>query len=653
MLNQFIKLQPQTKRPLEKLDITYSRRDIATASDVGLLITEPYVVVDIDDPTSAEKVLKLIEGEDINCRIMKTTRGIHLYFKTSTALKNSILSKTALTVHVDYRSWGVKASGEQKKSYVKVKQDGEWRPLLRTCRWDVLDEIPKWLLPLSSPYDFTTMGEGDGRNQKLYEYIIFLQKAGYNRQEVIYVIQLINQYILDEPLDNYEIETICREEAFIPQEKLDEQNVEWFDEKNRFLHNIFGDHLIDRMVIVTLNGLTYVYEDGYYQYCDNLILAKMIELYPSISQKQRSEVLSYIKIQTHLEHPTYEEYVVNVKNGRLDLRTGTLTPHSPIYHDFARVNATYDPAISDSYLYKVLQKVFVNDDEVYRLFKQIVGYTLTRNAIYQTSFFLLGDGSNGKSTILDMIKNMLGKGNVSTLSLLDLESKFKIAELENRLANIGDDIPNLTIRDTGLFKKLTSGEGVTVERKNQHPFTLENTSTLWFSTNKMPSFADKSHGLERRMVIIPFDATFSPNDPDYDPDIREKLSTDQAMSALLNLAVEGLQLLRKVGRFIIPERVKQTNAKYKVESSSILTFAKERFDEPQELCVRPVGTIFRMYQIWCADNGYAKPFSKRQFVAEIKNYYQFDYLQIRTGKGEDTTGKGTNRDYYFVENRPV
>ena len=78
-----------------------------------------------------------------------------------------------------------------------------------------------------------------------------------------------------------------------------------------------------------------------------------------------------------------------------------------------------------------------------------------------------------------------------------------------------------------------------VERKNQHPFKLYNYATLWFSTNDMPTFADKSDGLNRRIVILPFDAKFSPYDPDFDPDIIDKVTTDSAKSYLLNLALRG------------------------------------------------------------------------------------------------------------------
>ena len=75
--------------------------------------------------------------------------------------------------------------------------------------------------------------------------------------------------------------------------------------------------------------------------------------------------------------------------------------------------------------------------------QKCLGYTLCKNSRRHKAFFLVGDGSNGKSTLLDMVKEMLGEENISNLSLLDLEHSFRPAELEHKLANIGDDISSL------------------------------------------------------------------------------------------------------------------------------------------------------------------------------------------------------------------
>lgn len=647
---KYIKLAAGTKKPIEKLTTTYSRAEIINYPNVGMMLQEPYVVIDADDAETAEKIFKIIEGEDIPCRVMKTTRGMHFWFKTAEPLKNSIKPKTGLTLHVDYRSWGKKPDGSAKLSYVKIKDEGVWRTWLRKCKSEDMAEIPVWLKPLQSKYSFANMGSGDGRNQVLYEYILTMQSKGYAREQIKETIRLINKYVFQSPLPKGEMDTILRDESFQPEEQI--EAMAWFSERGAFLHNIFGDYVVRDMQIITYHDRTYVYNDGYYQESDNTIMHKMIQLYPSITQKQRNEVLSYIKIVTHVDEASQSDYWLNVKNGRLDLRTKMLHPHSAKYVDFERINATYDPRAKDPAVDTILKRVFCGDTELMVLFQQIMGYSLLKNTRFQQAFFLTGSGSNGKSTILQMVKTLFTHHNTASLSLTDLEDKFKVAELENKLINIGDDISNTPIRDTGKFKKLVSGEGVMVERKNQRPFELINYSTFWFSANKMPNFADKSDGMQRRITILPFAAKFSPKDPDYDPDITDKVTTDQAMSYLLNLAIEGLHDLRKRGRFIQPRVVAEANEGYKVDSSSILQWFEDTQLPPITLQKKPIQAWYEQYKQWCHDAGYAKPFSRRQFVMELSAKYELEVSRKRTGSGEDITGKGSQRHYYFELKNP-
>lgn len=647
---RYIKLASGTKKPIEKLSKTYSKAEIQDYPNVGMMLEEPFVVVDADDEATAKILLKIIEGENIPCRVMNTTRGMHFWFKTSSPLKNSIKPKTALTLHVDYRSWGVKSDGSPKMSYVKIKDEGAWREWIRTCKVSDMAEIPLWLKPLNSKYSFANMGSGDGRNQVLFEYILTLQSKGLHRDVIKETIHIINKYVFKSPLPKGEIDTILREESFKDEAQL--EAVSWFSERGAFLHNVFGDYVVKDMQIITYHDRTYVYNDGYYQESDNTILAKMIELYPSITQKQRGEVLSYIKIVTHVEEADQSDYWLNVRNGRLDLRTKKLHPHDAKYMDFERINATYDPKIKDPAVDTILRRVFSADTELMTLFQQILGYSLLKNTRYQQAFFLTGSGSNGKSTILSMVKHLFTHKNTASLSLTDLEDKFKVAELENKLINIGDDISNTPIKDTGKFKKLVSGEGVMVERKNQRPFELMNYATFWFSANKMPNFADKSEGMQRRITILPFTARFSPKDPDYDPDIADKVMTDQAMTYLLNLGIEGLHDLRKRGRFIQPRVVVEANEGYKVESSSVLSWFEDTALHPKALEKKPTQVWYEQYKQWCNDAGYNKPFSRRQFVSELSAKYDLESSVKRTGEGIDGTGSGSRRDYYLIMKNP-
>ena len=206
---------------------------------------------------------------------------------------------------------------------------------------DEVDEIPSWLQPLSSKYNFKGMKAGDGRNAALFEYILVMQGKGYNREQIRKTIKLINNYVFKEPLSESELETILRDESFKDDEELLETIAlnECFDEDGKFKHNKFAELLVKQMKIVTVNEQCYVYKDGYYQRAEREIDKEMIRLYPRSRRAQRAEVLDYIKILTATKASDIplQEYIINLKNGRLDVRTNKLLEFDPEVIDFARI----------------------------------------------------------------------------------------------------------------------------------------------------------------------------------------------------------------------------------------------------------------------------------------------------------------------------
>ena len=119
-----------------------------------------------------------------------------------------------------------------------------------------------------------------------------------------------------------------------------------------------------------------------------------------------------------------------------------------------------------------------------------------------------------------MVKNLLGDQNIASLDLKELGDRFKTAELFGKLANIGDDIGDEFIANASVFKKLVTGDRVNVERKGQDPFEFNNYSKFLFSANVIPRMKDKTGAVQRRLVIVPFDAKFTPNDADFRPFIK-------------------------------------------------------------------------------------------------------------------------------------
>ena len=77
-------------------------------------------------------------------------------------------------------------------------------------------KIPKYFTPLPKcTIDFTNLGEGDGRNSTLFSYILTLQNAGLDKEDIRETIRIINQYVMAEPIEQSELDVILRDGLLI------------------------------------------------------------------------------------------------------------------------------------------------------------------------------------------------------------------------------------------------------------------------------------------------------------------------------------------------------------------------------------------------------------------------------------------------------
>ena len=598
--------------------------EVKDFDNVAVMVPKGYIVLDFDTTSDAEIMLKIIEGLDLKCRVMKTTRGIHCWFKTSEEEpKQFIKNRLAIGIYADRKT--------ERNGYVKIKQDGQAREWIRKVNASEIQEVPKWLEPISAPsnkFSFKGMGDGSGRNQELFNYIVYLQTKGFNHDEIKETIRIINDYVFADPLSDFEISTICRDEAFKPDDVIAEQIKKAEEKKVGFSHNEFGDELINAYKIITVNNQLYVYEDGYYQQDEKIIERKMIELYPGIKNNQRNEVLSYIRIKTHINggHIKVNPYVINLKNTRFDIRSGKCLEFTPEAIEFDRIPVTYDPSAYCADLDKMLNRVFLGDREVINLFEEMIGACLLKHNRYQKAFMLYGVGSNGKSTILNLVKKFLGSRNYSSIALEKVTDRFNVAELENRLANIGDDIDNVIIKDTGTLKKLFAGNSIQVERKGERPFTIEPYATHIYSANNIPRSFDKSDGFYRRWLFVPFNAKFSAEDPDYDPLIEDKITTDTALSYLLNLGIKGANRLIKKGKFTEPESVREALEAYKADNSTTLSWIDDKDLAINYFLENSTDKAYSDFTDWCKISGIKSNnvTGKKTFFKEVIAKYGFE-----------------------------
>ncbi|MCI4252474.1 phage/plasmid primase, P4 family [Bacillus sp. CCB-MMP212] len=581
-------------------------------SFVGILDDE-YIMVDVDDIAEAETLLDIIEDKNINCSVLETTNGMHFYFKGYDITANKIKWFSNIGILCDYKL-GIKNTADP------LKIDGKTRKWLRKCTEH--DSLPSWLYPYNKKNpNLTKMGEGDGRNDKLFTYILKLQSQGMAKNDIKETISIINNYILEEPVTQGELNVILRDEAFMK---------ESFYIKGSFQHEKFGDFLINEHHICKVTNVLHIYKDGVYSDKQEDIEEAMIRHIPALKRMQRQETIAYLQLKAKNKNFASTKYVV-VKNGVFNLETWQLEDFTPEIITRNKIPVAYIPGAYYEVTDKTFNKIAVNDKKIRAILEEILGYILFRRNEFAATFILTGDGSNGKSSYLKIIRKLIGSDNASSLDLNELDQRFKTAELFGKLANIGDDIGKGYIKESSIFKKLSTGETLNVERKGKDPFDFTNYAKLIFSANEMPRINDFSDGLGRRLQIVPFKAKFTPNDDDYDPFITDKLLSDESMQYVLNLALKSLKRLLVEKKFTKSKAVEAELIKYQEENNPIISFVN---NEDVELERAVVGDVYLQYKVYCAENGF-QSVSNVNFSKQVTQLFGYkSHVQKVDGKSK-------------------
>ena len=590
--------------------LTYEQ--VSKLPEFAGILSEDTILIDIDDKKQSDKLLKIVEEKELICRVYQTTKGKHFLFKNTDTngdhLQETCKTKCQLAcglVNIDIKVGC-------RNSYSVLKYNGKERKIL----YDKLDdeeyqEVPKWLLPIRSRFDFSELKSGDGRNQALFNYILTLQTNDFTVDECRECIRVINNYILPDPLDDEELEVILRDEAF--------QKPVFFNKKGQFLFDKFATFLKNNCHIIKINGQLSIYKNGIYEHGNNKIEAEMIRHISNLNRAKRAEVLSHINLQIDGNTQMGDARYIAFKNGVYDLDTDEFLDFSPEYIITNKINYNYVPDAYSEITDITLDKLACGDEKIRQLLEELIGFTFYRRNELRKAFILIGDKSNGKSTYLDMIKTLLGDENTTALDLKDLGDRFKTAELFGKLACIGDDIGDEFIPNPASFKKLTSGDRLTVEKKGQDPFDFNSYAKLLFSANNIPRIKDKSGAVISRLIIIPFNATFSADDPDYDPHIKYKLRTSESMEYLIQLGIQGLKRVLKNQKFTKSEKAQKELEEYEVNNNPVLLF----FEENPKIENEPTKNVYKKYSEFCIANSF-QAMSNIEFSKIVKKRYDLE-----------------------------
>lgn len=574
--------------------------DVQDLDEYAAILGDETILIDVDDGKTSDLLFEIVQDLDLKCRVYATTRGKHFYFKNPEGLVEKSWTKQLLAVGIE-----TDAKVGRNNSYAIMRFNGVDRPILWDCPEDEIQVLPKWLTPVKTNMKFLEMEAGDGRNQSLFNYILTLQSEDFTKEEARETIRMINRYILSDPLSDRELETILRDDAF--QKPV-------FFKGSTFLFDKFATYLKNNNHIVKINNQLHIYKDGIYVPGHAEIESQMIKHIPHLKRANRSEVLAYLEIMIEGEAKTTNPNVIAFSNGLYNIKDGSFKDFTPEIVITNKIPWPYNPAAHSDLLDHTLNRLACDDAEVRALLEEMVGYCLYRRNELGKAFILIGDKSNGKSTFLHVVKNMLGNQNIASLDLKELGDRFKTAELFGKLANIGDDIGDEFIANASVFKKLVTGDRVNVERKGQDPFEFNNYAKFLFSANNIPRMKDKTGAVQRRLVIVPFDAKFSPNDPDFRPFIKDELCEQESMEYLILLGLNALKTVLNNARFTTSSRVQGQLDEYEENNNPIIGFIKEIGLD----CIvnEPTKTVYRKYKEYCIANNF-QALSNIEFSRQI------------------------------------
>lgn len=556
------------------------------------------VLLDFDIKEQSDIAYIISQRMGIRCRIYQSDKGYHFLMRANDKLiKCQTRVKLACGVICDIKV-GTSAS------YECLKVNGRVREMIQDC--DDPDVAPAYLSPVESDVDFLNLGDGDGRNSTLYAYILTLSKAGLSKAEIKDTINVINKFVLKEPLPQNEIDTILRDDAFVIQKPS------FTDDKGRFLHSVFAEWLVNNLNIVKVSGALHIYQDGIYVRGDKVIEREMIKHIPNLTQAKRKETYLYIDLLIAEDHEIADARYIAFNNGIYDAVTEQLLPFTPDIVLVNKIPHDYNPEANDATMLKVMNNLTCGETKLFDLLCEMVGYLFWRKNEMGWTFFCLGNRANGKSTFLDTLNYLLGSNNTSALDLRELGKDFKSQELFGKLANIGDDIADDYISDTSVFKKVATGNIITANPKYEQPFKFRPYAKLIFSCNTFPRLNDRTNAAARRIVPIPFNATFDKNSEDYDPFVKYKLQTEEAMSTLINLGLSGLKRVLTNNDFTRCEAVNSEIRAIEENNNPLITFANTHRIEDQD-----ADKLYSEYVWWASNNG-VQSMSKPTFVKQIE-----------------------------------
>lgn len=298
---------------------------------------------------------------------------------------------------------------------------------------------------------------------------------------------------------------------------------------------------VDDFVFIPNRGI-YKYNSGYYEEYDNNYLEHSIKkLLPEPSKRLISEVVKMFELSCLIPQGkslNQERNYLNLRNGLLNVQTGMLEDHYKEIHSTIQLPIKYDEN-SQCPRWEQFLKETLEDQALINIVQEFTGLCLIPETRFEKCLLLYGEGSNGKSTFIKILQHIFGRQNYSTISMTKLDSDFHRAGLVDKLVNICGELEIKEVESSAYFKSIVSGDNIDAAYKFKDVFSFRPFCRLIFACNELPRVKDRSHGFFRRLLIIPFNKTFSGENADKH--LEQKLIDES--NGIFIWALQGLKRL--------------------------------------------------------------------------------------------------------------
>ena len=314
------------------------------------------------------------------------------------------------------------------------------------------------------------------------------------------------------------------------------------------------------------------------------------------------------------------DYFTCCENGIICVKSSkiSLIDHSPDFFSITKLPVEYNSESSCPKFEKFLNRVQPEEGSK-NLIQEWLGYNLFFDTSREKFLINVGEGANGKSVFLQIMKSLVGEKNFSCVLLeaFNPQRLFNLASTDGKLANIIEELDEFGKGSEGLLKSFVSGQGIDVEKKHKDPYTMRPTARITINTNVLPPLTDRSNGIWRRLLLVEWPVNI-PKEEQNPLMLMEKYWKDE-LSGILNWALAGLARLNENGMFTVPDSMTENVEQFKRDRNPAIAFLQDDcvFEEKARTSDQE---LFNHYLGYCERNN-QKPLSKANFGKEVQRYF--------------------------------